>query len=404
MADLVLRHVDVVHPATARVERDRRITLRDGRIAALEADDTAGLDDAEFDGTGLFALPGLIDCHVHVNAMTADLGSIVDESPAYVAARASQILRGMLERGFTTVRDVGGADFGLAAAVDEGIFAGPRIFFCGKALSQTGGHGDGRPRGRDMHDPAYTRPVLGRIADGVAGVRAAARDEIRRGAHHLKVMISGGCASPTDRIDSLQFSDEELRAIVDEAARAGLYCAGHAYTAAAVNRGLALGFRSIEHGNLLDETSIELFLAHDAFYVPTLITYVAQVEAGAELDIAADQLAKVDQVLDGGLRALELADRAGVKIAFGTDLLGAMHRRQCDEFRLRAKVQRPEAVLRGATTIAAELLRRDDLGVFAPGAVGDVVLARGNPLADVELLADPGRAIAAVVKDGRLVA
>jgi imidazolonepropionase-like amidohydrolase len=255
-----------------------------------------------------------------------------------------------------------------------------------------------------MHDPSATRPVLGRICDGVAGVRAAARDEIRRGAHHLKVMISGGCASPTDRIDSLQFSDEELRAIVDEAERANLYCAGHAYTAAAVNRGLALGFRSIEHGNLLDETSIELFRRHDAFYVPTLITYVAQVDDGAELNIAADQLAKVDQVLDGGLHALELADKAGVKIAFGTDLLGAMHRRQSDEFRLRAKVQRPEAVLRAATTTAAELLRRNDLGVLTPGAVGDVVLTRGNPLADVGLLADPEHSIAAVVKDGRLVA
>jgi imidazolonepropionase-like amidohydrolase len=402
--DLVLRHVSVVHPADARVEPDQRIRITGGTIAEIGSDDGASVTPGELDGGGLFALPGLIDCHVHVNAVSASLGTIADESPAYVTAKAARILEEMLGRGFTTVRDVGGADFGLAAAVEEGLLTGPRIVFGGKALSPTGGHGDLRPPGRDVRDDHYTRPVLGRVCDGVSEVQRAARDEIRRGAHHLKIMISGGCASPTDRIDSLQFSDDEIRAIVAEATAANLYCAGHAYTAEAVNRGLRLGIRTIEHGNLLDETSVELFTRHDAFYVPTLVTYVAQVEDGDRLGIPREQLAKVGEVLDGGLRALALADRAGVAIAFGTDLLGEMQRRQSDEFRLRAEVQSPEAILRSATTVGASLLRREgELGILTPGAIGDVVLARSNPLDDIGVLARPDEQVAVVVQGGSVL-
>ncbi|MFE7416184.1 amidohydrolase family protein [Rhodococcus sp. NPDC057529] len=401
--DLTIRHVSAVHPADATVIADQRIRIVTGRITDIGADDNTPILPGEFDGTGAFALPGLIDCHVHVNAVTASLGAVADMSPAYVTAQAAGILRGMLARGFTTVRDVGGADFGIAAAVDDGLLPGPRIIFGGKALSQTGGHGDLRPAGRDVHDLHYALPVLGRVCDGIAEVRRAARDEIRRGASHIKIMISGGCASPTDRVDSLQFSDEELTAIVAEAHAANIYCAGHAYTAAAVNRGLRFGVRTIEHGNLLDDTSIELFLAHDAFYVPTLATYVAQVEDGQTLGLDPGQLTKIRSVVDDGFRALALADGAGVKIAFGTDLLGEMHERQSEEFALRAKVQSPQAIVRSATTTAAELLRRaGELGVLAEGAYGDIVLTRANPYDDLGVLARPDTGVLAVIKSGVL--
>ncbi|MEW2506119.1 MULTISPECIES: amidohydrolase family protein [unclassified Amycolatopsis] len=400
-ADLSVRHVSVVDPESEQVTGDQVVRITGGRITAIEADPGGPAGDGELDGTGLFAVPGLIDCHVHVNAVSAALGTVADESPAYVAAQASHLLKDMLARGFTSVRDVGGADFGIAAAVAEGLFTGPRIFFGGKALSQTGGHGDLRPAGRDVHDQHYAIPVLGRVCDGVDEVRRAARDEIRRGAHHLKIMLSGGCASPTDRVDSLQFSDEEVTAIVEEAAAANLYTAGHAYTADAVNRGLRLGVRTIEHGNLLDATSIDLFLAHDAFYVPTLITYQALLEQSRELGFTAEQYEKVVRVTENGYQALQLADAAGVRIAYGSDLLGAMQARQSEEFSLRAKVQKPAAVLRSATTVAAELLRQvGTVGTLAPGARGDVVLARANPLADLDVLANPATGLAAVVQDG----
>jgi imidazolonepropionase-like amidohydrolase len=402
-AELVLRHATVVDPATETLSADRAIRIAAGRITAVSADPGGAAGTGELDATGLFAVPGLIDCHVHVTAVSADLGSVADRSPAYVTAQASHLLEDMLARGFTSVRDVGGADFGLAAAVEQGLFAGPRIFFGGKALSQTGGHGDLRPAGRDVHDQHYAVPGLGRVCDGVDEVRRAARDEIRRGAHHLKLMLSGGCASHTDRVDSLQFSDEEVRAIVEEAAAAKLYTAGHAYTAEAVNRGLELGVRTIEHGNLLDATSIELFLRHNAFYVPTLVTYQALLEQSRSLGFTEEQYAKVLQVSENGFQALRLADAAGVRIAYGSDLLGAMQSRQSEEFSLRGKVQSPGAVLRSATTVAAELLRQEgSLGVLAPGAHGDVVLTRGNPLEDLDVLASPASGVAAVVQAGEV--
>jgi imidazolonepropionase-like amidohydrolase len=310
----------------------------------------------------------------------------------------------MLERGFTTVRDVGGADWGLAQAVEEGLLAGPRLIFGGKALSQTGGHADVRARGRTALEPGYTVPMGGWICDGVTDVRRAAREEIRRGAHHVKLMLGGGVASPTDRIESVQFSLEEIRAAVEEAEAANLYVAGHAYTARAITRGLECGVRSIEHGNLMDETCPPLFLARDAFYVPTLATYTALARHGRAGGLSEASARKLALVVDAGLRALELAHRAGVRIAYGTDLLGDMHRFQSTEFTLRAQVQPPAAVIRAATTEAARLLRLEgQVGTIAPGAYADLLVVDGNPLDDLSLLANAERSVPVIAKGGALV-
>lgn len=402
-ASLVVRRVTVVDPASARVREDQVVRLAGGLVAGVDDDPGGPVTGGEADGAGLFAVPGLIDCHVHAMSVSVSPGEQADWYPSYVTARAMGNLRAMLDRGFTTVRDVAGADAGLARAVAEDLLPGPRLIFGGKALSQTGGHGDGRPGGRDVYDPHYFVPVLNRVCDGVPDVRRAVRDEVRRGAQHIKLHASGGCASPADRLDSLQFSGEELDAIVEEAAAARLYCAAHAYTAEAVNRALRAGVRTIEHGNLMDEESVRLFLAHDAFYVPTLIAYTALVEDGPAAGLPEVTLAKARQVYEAGLRALELADRAGVQIAYGSDLLGDLQRRQSQEFRIRAAVQKPATILRGATTVAARLLRLEgQVGTLAPGASADLILTRHNPLDDVTVLADPAREIAAVVKSGAL--
>lgn len=399
-----LRHASVVEPRDRTVTADRRIRVENGRIASVEADDGSPLLDGEVDGTDLYALPGLIDCHVHLTAVTADEYELTQSSPSYVALSAAAEMRATLARGFTTVRDAGGADYGLGQAVAHGLLPGPRVFHCGKALSQTGGHGDLRPRGAYAWDDGQAHPGIGRIADGVAEVRRAARDEIRRGATHLKLMVSGGCASPTDPVDALQYSDDEIRAVVDEARRAGSYVAAHAYTAAAVTRALALGVRTIEHGNLIDEETAARFAPADAYYVPTLVTYAALLEEGTRDGFTEENLAKVRDVHDAGLHALQLATDAGASIAFGTDLLGAMRRRQNEEFALRATVQDPWDVLRSVTCIAADLLdRAGELGTLTPGAHADLVLTRHDPSTDVTLLADPQREIATVVAGGRLV-
>jgi len=245
---------------------------------------------------------------------------------------------------------------------------------------------------------------LGRLADGVDAVRTAARDELRKGAHHIKIMASGGVASPTDRIDSTQYSVAEIRAVVEEAEAANRYVAAHAYTARAVNRAVEAGVRSIEHGNLLDDESVRLLRAHDAYLVPTLVTYWALEREGMEHGLPRDSREKVDAVLGAGLSALERAARGGVRIVYGSDLLGGMHRHQSSEFRLRAEVQPALEVLRSATTVAADLLGlTGEIGVVAPGAHADLLVVDGDPLEDAEVLAEPSAHLRAVVQGGRLV-
>ncbi|GAB2737953.1 amidohydrolase family protein [Salinifilum aidingensis] len=401
---LILRRGVVCDAATGEAQR-ADVLVHDGRIqevgSALQAPGSA----EEIDATGRYLVPGLIDAHVHATAASADLGSVAEQSPYYVAAHASGILRAMLHRGFTTVRDVGGADHGVAAAVDEGLWPGPRVVFGGKALSPTGGHADMRSAGRQVLDDHACCPTMGLVCDGPTEVRRGARHQLRTGAHHIKLMLSGGVASPTDRVDSMQFSAEEVRAAVEEARNANRYVTGHAYTASAVNRGLELGVRCIEHGNLIDDSSVRLFVEHQAFLVPTLTTYEYLHREGAAAGLPPAGQAKVADVLEAGLHALDSAHKGGVQLVFGTDLLGSMHVHQNDEFRIRNRVQPAHEVLRAATVNAAALLgRRGELGVIAPGATADVLIVDGDPLTDAEVLARPEQHLRAVVQGGALVA
>ncbi|MEV4110438.1 amidohydrolase family protein [Nonomuraea sp. NPDC049695] len=389
MSGLLLRDALVLDVASGEyAEGDLR--CEDGRVVEAGPRLSAPEGTRVIDVAGAHVVPGLIDAHVHVTASTANLGSLGAMSPSYVTAHSARIMSDMLDRGFTTVRDASGADFGLADAQAEGLIRGPRLLFCGKGLSQTGGHADFRGRGEHLHDDHPCCAGVGRVADGVDAVRAAARDELRKGAHHIKVMASGGVASPTDRIDSTQYSMDELRAVVEEAEAANRYVAAHAYTARAANRALEAGVRSIEHGNLIDDTSVELFLRHDAFLVPTLVTYWALKEEGMDFGLPERSWRKVDEVLEAGLAALERAARGGVRLAYGTDLLGGMHRHQNHEFRLRREVQQPIDVLRAATVGAAELVgMAGELGTLAVGAHADLLVLDGDPLSDIDVLADP---------------
>lgn len=401
---ILIQNASVLDTETGELAPDRQILVRGDEIAEVDDRVTVPDDCRRLDVRGATVIPGLIDAHVHVTAATADLGAQAEWSPSYVAAQAADILHGMLHRGFTTVRDVGGADFGLAAAVQEWLFAGPRVMFGGKALSQTGGHADLRSRGRVVMDHHPCCPNIGLVCDGVDEVRRGAREQLRTGADHLKIMLSGGVASPTDRVDSLQFSLEEIRAAVEEAAAAHRYVAGHAYTAQAVNRGLEAGVRSIEHGNLMDETSVALFRDHEAFYVPTLVTYRALADEGPSYGLPPASQRKVSDVLDRGLGALEMAHRGGVQIVFGTDLLGGMHPRQLDEFRIRAQVQPPLDILRSATATAARLLGLEGkAGTLRPGAWADIVVVDGNPAEDIAVMCAPDKHLKLVMRSGVLV-
>ena len=397
---LVLSNARVLDTRGGKLLDNRHVLIEDGKIASVS--EMLPTAEAErIDVGGRVVMPGLCDAHVHVTAATADLATMRHWSPAYVTAQATQILEGMLMRGFTTVRDGGGADWGLAKALDEGLIVGPRLFFCGHALSQTGGHGDMRSSGDDGHGYSCLTPDLGRICDGVSEVRRACREEIRRGAHHIKLMVSGGVASPTDRIDSTQFSGEEIRAAVAEAEAANLYVMVHAYTARAINRALRCGARTVEHGNLLDEASIDLFLENDAFLVPTLSTYQALADEGVAAGLPQESHRKVFDVLDAGKRALEMAYSGGVKMAYGTDLLGKMHRRQLDEFTIRGEIVPAIDVLRAATCNGADLLGRSgELGEVIAGAHADLLVLDGDPLADVSVMTEPEANLRIIMKGG----
>ena len=263
----LLKNANIVDVETGTVRPDRDILVRDGMIAEIDGAHPAGSGVPTYDARGRFVLPGLIDCHCHVLQGSSNLAGQTVLSPQYVMAKAYRIMQDMLLRGFTTIRDCGGADFGLARAVEEGLIPGPRIVYGGKALSQTGGHGDFRPAGGYFDDQSYWAPRISRVADGVDEVRKAARDEIRKGAHHIKMMAGGGIASPTDRIDSDQYSIEEISAVVEEARMANIYVIAHAYCSRTIQRAVGCGVRSIEHCAMADEDALVAIREADAFMV-----------------------------------------------------------------------------------------------------------------------------------------
>ncbi|MCX7372811.1 MAG: amidohydrolase family protein [Alphaproteobacteria bacterium] len=352
---------------------------------------------------GATLMPGLIDAHVHVIATIVNVAQNAMLPDGLVAHRAARIMHGMLMRGFTTVRDLGGATLGLRLAWEEGLFEGPRLVLCGKALSQTGGHADIRGR-YDTRDAEWFAPrlgALGRVVDGVDAVRRACREEIKAGADYIKLMANGGVASPTDPIAFLGFSREELLAAVEEAESAQTYVAAHLYTDAAIRRAVECGVRSLEHCNLITPETAALAAARGAIACPTLVTYQALKQEGAALGLPPESVAKIDDVRLAGLRSLEVMRDAGLTMAFGTDLLGEMHRRQSEEFVIRAEVLDAMEVIRSTTCHAARLLRMEGrIGAIAPGAYADLIIPDADPLRDMGTLA---REIGFVMQAGRVV-
>jgi imidazolonepropionase-like amidohydrolase len=387
--------------------------LRDGTSVLVEGERIVEVSERvieapgarRVDLAGRTLMPGLIDAHVHCAITTMNLAAMTSKPATLVAHEAGRILTGMLRRGFTTVRDAGGADFGLAQAVERGLVEGPRLFYSGRVLSQTGGHGDFTPRedaprlcACQIHSTVFSH-----VADGVAAVRKAAREELRRGATQVKIMASGGVASPSDPIWNLQYSAEEMRAIVEEAAGWRTYAMAHAYTPEAIRRAVDAGVRTIEHGNLIDRATAEHMRARGAILVPTLVTYFAIDELGRKLGFPAVSQAKVKDVLERGLASLEIAHAAGVPMGFGTDLLGETHDQQSREFSLRGQVLASADVIRSATVVNAAILNRPgELGVIAAGALADLLVVDGDPLANLALLAEPEKGLLAIVKGGRL--
>lgn len=402
MNSIVLRNARILDVVAGTVLGERDVLIVDGRIREIGPTGLKADGAYQVDVHGRVLMPGLCDAHVHTVTATGSFVELETWSPFYAASRMMDVLRGMLYRGFTTVRDAGGADWGMAAAIEEGYVEGPRLLFCGKALSQTGGHGDMRGPGQQF-EQCLCCPGLGRVCDGVTEIRRAVRDEVRKGATHIKLMASGGIASPTDRITSTQFSLEEIKAAVEEAEAASIYCMAHAYTARAIERALECGVRSIEHGNMLTEDTAKLFVRKGAFMVPTLVVLFTMAKEGEKHGLPSHHIAKVPEVFEHGTHALDICHRNGVKLVFGTDLLGSMHDRQSEEFLIRAEIQKPIDVIRSATVIAAELFQMTgDIGIVAEGARADLLVIDDNPSENLQLLQEQGRYMRLIMKDGKI--
>jgi imidazolonepropionase-like amidohydrolase len=328
---------------------------------------------------------------------------MVRRSPSWVAIETKFILEGMLRRGFTTVRDAGGLDAGISSALDRGLIKGPRVFRSGRVISQTGGHGDLEPA---SHHPqlcacAIRTTAFSHIADGADAVRRAVREELKAGAHHIKIMAGGGVATPYAPIDMVQYTADEMRAAAEEASARRTYVSAHAYIPESIARAATAGVRTIEHGNLIDEAAARVMAERGAYLVPTLVTYDQIAELGKSLKFPEESLRKLGDVLDRGLEAVDIALRAGVKVGFGTDLLGETHPAQSKEFLLRAKAQNNADVLRAATIVNAEIVQQPGkLGVLAPGAFADLLLVDGNPLDDLAVLTGQGERLALIMRGG----
>lgn len=366
---------------------------------------SGGVQAVKCDGRTL--MPGLIDAHVHVYAASVNLPRVANLPHSYLSQFAGVFLRTALDRGFTTVRDVGGADVGLARAAQEGLLKGARLYYGGRIVSQTGGHGDMRMGDEHVDDLcgcACHADHLAIIADGVDAVRRAVREELRRGASHVKIMGSGGVASPTDPLNRCQYSDGEIEAAVDEAMRAGKYIAAHCHPAEAIARCARLGVRSIEHATMINAETAKTVADIGAYTVPTMAVIFGLLEEGEALGLPAVSMEKLRHVADFALSGLEIMKNAGVKMGLGTDLLGSLHVRQCDEFNLRARVLKPLDILRSACAINAELLCEEGrLGCVRENAIADLLVVDGNPLEDIGLLAQDGRKLSIIMQAGQIV-
>jgi len=355
--------------------------IRSGKVGPLEGN----VETLDLKGRTL--MPGLTDAHVHVCAVE---GNIAEQHrhnpPSLVIAKALRRIEQALMQGYTTVRDAGGADYGLREAVSSGLFPGPRMLVSGRVLSQTGGHGDKRRRSEWIEPFDCCVGMVGVIADGPDEVRKAAREQLRHDIDQLKIMASGGAMSPGDELDTTQYTVDEMRAAVEEARVVGKYVLAHAYSPSAVRNALQAGVRSIEHGNLIDEAGAKEIKKAGAYLVPTMITYEAIWREGKRYGITEHQLQKINMARERSVEGLAHAYRAGCKIGSGSDLLGDMQAHRTVELELKGQVMKPMEVLLSATRVNADLFRMDkEIGSVEPGKYADLIVIKGNPLEDLRV-------------------
>lgn len=401
---------ELLDTQTMTVVGTRHITLEGDTIVDVSETLPSVSSDCQIDARGRFVLPGFIDAHVHHVITTMNFARLSLLSTTELALGMARLAEATLLRGFTTVRDTGGDVGGLIRAIDTGLCDGPRIIRAGRTISQTGGHGDFEPNataadaGEGLCACHIHSNNLSHVADGADAVRKAVRAELKAGSDFIKIMSSGGVASPTDPFDAVQYTPEEVRAATLETDHRHTYTTAHAYQPAAISQAIENGVKCIEHGNLINPEIAARMAELDVTMVPTLVTYKAMSEMGAKAGIPQRNLDKNEGVFEHGRNSIAIAKAAGVTLGFGTDLLGEAQPWQNREFAIRAELEPAVDVLRSMYLTNARLCHLEgQIGVVRPGASADVVVSEVNPLDNLSALADPDAVLHTVVARGRVI-
>jgi imidazolonepropionase-like amidohydrolase len=386
-------------------------TIENISLSPIAVDANAGV--RVIAGGGRVLMPGLIDAHWHSFMAATALPLLTTANPAYLHIMAGQQAEATLMRGFTTVRDMGGPVFGLKRAIDEGAIKGPRIYPSGAMISQTSGHGDFRfpfELPRTPGGPLSQSEMQGAaaIADSPDEVRLRAREQLRQGASQIKLMAGGGVSSQYNPIESTQFTEAEIHAAVEAAENWGTYVAVHAYTPHAIRQALAAGVKCIEHGQLIDEPTAKLLADKGTWWSLQPLTYDADVFAR----MSPVSQRKALEVFAGTENAYKLAKKYKIKTAFGADILFDARAAGRQGAYLAKMVQwyTPAEALKMATADNGELMALSGfinpypgkLGVVEVGALADLLLVDGNPLENIQLVADPDRSFVVIMKDGTI--
>ncbi|HEX7114498.1 MAG TPA: amidohydrolase family protein [Steroidobacter sp.] len=401
---IVLRDARIFDGVSAEILEGGNVVVEGDRIREVTSSPVKLRNARSIDCRGHFLMPGLIDAHFHAYSPSFDVAASNRMPATLLAQHARVIVEGALLRGFTTVRDAGGGDFGLWAAIEQGLVRGPRFFYSGRAITQTGGHGDMRPA--DSVEPCRcgSDHRMTCIADGVDAVRQAAREELRKGATQIKIFVSGGIASPTDPIWMPQFSDAEVRVAVEEAARRRTYVMAHCHTDDGARRCAELGVRSIEHGTDISAETARVLAEKNVFVVPTLTVMDVLRRNGEHLALPPAGREKLRGVYEQMAASIKNCVEAGVRLGLGADLMDSrFHPLQGWELSLRGEISAPLEVLRSATSVNAELLQmRDLLGCVKPGAYADLIVIAGDPTRDLTVFRDQ-RNLQLVMKGGEIM-
>lgn len=399
---LLLTNCTIFDGSSPELLEGQSILIEDDVIREVGHGLTMRGDIRRIDVGGRFVMPGLIDAHFHSYGIELNPALVDAIPPQLRGLHAKRILEGALQRGFTTIRDAAGGDAALATALRTGLIEGPRLFYPGLAISQTGGHGDLRkPDHYDACACAYCG-AMAVVADGPGEMRKVVREQLRTGAHHIKLFVSGGVLSPADPLWMNQLGEDEIRVAVAEAATRRAYVMAHAHTNEAVLRCVANGVRSIEHATMIESSGARAIAQARAFAVPTLAIVETLREAGASLGLPPPMIQKMREAGRQALQSLDHLQQAQARIGFGTDLLGPLMPQQSIEFRLRREVCSALDILRSATSVNAELLQMQGrLGVIAVGACADLIVLDDSPLRDITVLECP-EALRFVLRAGQV--